>query len=66
MALATGVKTSRPRLMSATVMVWPALTAAPLLVRAPAPGRVLMRTALSALAGLSVASVKPKFAATKV
>ena len=52
--------------MSATVMVWPALTAAPLLVRVPAPGRVLMRTAASALAAISFGSLKPKSVALKV
>ena len=66
MALDAGVNTSRPRLMSATVTIWPALTAAPLLANVPVPGKVLMRTAPRLLAGVSLGSVKPKSAATKV
>ncbi len=52
--------------MSVTVTVCPALTAAPLLVSVPAPGSVLMRTAVSALAELSFGSLKPKSAAPKM
>ena len=66
LALAAGLNFSRPRFTSATVIVCPALTATPLLVRLPAPGSVAMRTAASALAGLSFASLNPKSAALKV
>ena len=52
--------------MSAALMHWPAVTATPDRVRLPAPGKVVMVTALSALAGLSLGSVKPKSAVTKV
>ena len=52
--------------MSARVMVWPALSATPLLVSVPAPGRAAIFTACSVLAGASFGSVKPKSAATKV
>ena len=44
----------------------PALTSTPLSVRLPAPGSVVIFTALSALAGLSAASLKPKSAPAKV
>ena len=43
----------------------PALTSTPLSVRLPAPGSVVIFTALSALAGLSAASLKPKSAAAE-
>ena len=52
--------------MLATLMLWPAVTATPDSVRLPAPGSVVIVTALSALAGLSFGSVKPKSAAVKV
>ena len=52
--------------MSAALMKSPALTSTPLSVRLPAPGRVVIFTAASALAGLSAASLKPKSAAANV
>ena len=66
LAFATGINTSLPALMSATVTVWPAPTAAPLFVRLPAPGSVAIRTAIRLWAGLSLPSLKPKSAALKV
>ena len=42
------------------------MTATPLSVRLPAPGRVVIFTASSALAGLSLASLKPKSAVANV
>ena len=65
LALAAGVNTSRPALMSATLTNCPAVTAMPLSVRLPAPGSVVILTAASALAGLSFGSLKPKSAAVK-
>ena len=55
-----------PELMLATLMLWPAVTATPDNVKLPAPGTVVIVTALSALAGLSFGSVKPKSAAANV
>ncbi len=52
--------------MSARVIDWPAVTATPLFVRLPAPGSVVIVTASSVLAGLSLTSLKPKSAAVKV
>ena len=66
LALAAGLNLKRPALMSATVIVCPALTVTPLLASPPAPGSVLMRTAPRPLAGLSLLSLKPKSAALKV
>ena len=66
LALAAGVNTSLPPAMSTAVTKSPALTRTPLLVRPPAPGSVVILTALSALAGLSAASLKPKSALAKV
>ena len=66
LAFATGVKTSRPRSMSATAIVWPAPTAAPLLVKLPVAGRVAIRTARKLSAGLSPGSLNPKSARVKV
>ena len=65
LALATGVKTSLPALMSAMLMLWPTVTAAPPSVRLPAVGRLDMVTAIKALAGLSFASLNPKSVAAK-
>ena len=52
--------------MSAALTNWPVATTAPLLVSDPAPGRVVIFTAASALAGASAGSVKPKSATLKV
>ena len=52
--------------MFATLMLWPAVTATPDNVKLPAPGIVVIVTAVSALAGLSLGSVKPKSAAANV
>ena len=66
LALACGVNTSRPALMSATVTVCPTPTATPLFVRLPVPGSVPIRTAIRLLAGLSPVSPNPKSTALKV
>src|SRR5947209_8244868 len=68
LAFAAGVNTSRPALMSATVMNWPAVTATPLLVSVPDPtvGIVVISPAKSVFAGLSFGSVKPNSSAVKV
>ena len=52
--------------MSASAIDWPSVTATPLLVSVPAPGSVVIFTASRLLAGLSLASLKPKSAAVKV
>ena len=52
--------------MLATETLWPAVTATPDSARVPAPGMVLILTAVSALAGLSLGSVKPKSALANV
>src|SRR5438874_13756619 len=46
--------------MSATEKTAPAVTATPLSLRLPAPGRVVISTAARLLAGLSFGSLKPK------
>ena len=51
--------------MLATLTLWPALTATPLRVSAPAPNSVVIVTACSVFGGLSLRSVKPKSAAVK-
>ena len=66
LALAAGVNFSLPALMSATETNWPAVTATPLSVSVPSRGSVVILTAASALAGVSLGSVKPKSAAAKV
>ena len=63
LALAAGVYTKLP--MLAKLMLWPAVTATPLKVRLPLPGKVVMVTAAKLLAGLSFGSLKPKSAAVK-
>src|SRR5437870_5028412 len=45
LALAAGLKTSLPALMSAAETSWPTFTATPLSFSVPAPGRVLFFTA---------------------
>ena len=52
--------------MSATATNWPAVTATPLSVSVPAPGSVVIFTASSVLAGVSLGSLKPKSAAVNV
>ena len=64
MALASGVNTRLPK--SATAMLCPAVTGVPLKVSDPAVGKVVMNTAINALADESAASAKPKSAAEKV
>src|SRR5436190_1366066 len=68
LALAAGVNTSRPELMSPTVTNWPAVTGLPLRVSVPdaAVGIVVISTANSVFAGLSFGSVKPNSSAVKV
>ena len=66
LALATGVNTSLPPTMSAALTKSPALTSTPLSVRLPAPDSVAIFTAVSALAGVSAASLKPKSVAANV
>src|SRR5207237_1148249 len=68
LALAAGVNTSLPAVMSATLMNWPALTATPLSVSVPDPalGSVVIFTASRLLAGLSFGSLKPKSATVNV
>ena len=51
--------------MSATLMLWPTVTAVPASVRLPAVGRLETLTAIKALAGLSLVSVNPKSVAAK-
>ena len=57
-----GVKTSRLASRSATRIESPAFTGLPLSVRLPASGSVLSTTEARLLAGVSLASVKPKSA----
>ena len=45
--------------MSLAETNWPAVTATPLSVSEPAPGKVVIFTASSVLAGLSPVSLKP-------
>ncbi len=52
--------------MLATEMLWPAVTATPFRRSVPAAVSVVMVTADSVLAGVSLGSAKPKFAAVKV
>jgi hypothetical protein len=52
--------------MLTTLMLWPAVTATPDSVRLPAPGMAVILTAVSALAGESLGSAKPKSAAANV
>src|SRR5204863_507827 len=58
LAMAAGVNTSLPAVMSATLMNWPALTATPLSVSVPDPalGSVVIFTAFWLLAALSFGS----------
>ncbi len=66
-ALATGVKVSRPLLMLATEMLWPAVTATPFRRSVPAVASEVMVTAESVWPAVgSFGSLKPKFAAVKV
>ena len=58
----TGVKTSRLASRSAIRIESPAFTGLPLSVRLPASGSVLSTTEARLLAGVSLASVKPKSA----
>ena len=66
MALAAGVNFSLPAVMSATETNWPAVTATPLSASVPAAGSVVILTARSVLAGVSLGSLKPKSAAVNV
>ena len=66
LALAAGVQTSLPDVMSASVTTWPAVTAAPLSRSDPSAGSVVILTASKVLAGVSNESVKPKSAAASV
>ena len=52
--------------MSASAIDWPSVTATPLLVGCPPPAACVIVTASRLLAGLSLASLKPKSAAVKV
>ena len=66
MALAVGVNTSLPEAMSASEIVCPTVTGAPLSVSVPLAGSVSILTASRLSAGESFASVKPKSAAANV
>ena len=48
--------------MSLASTGWPTVTATPLSSKVPAPGKAEITTACSALAGVSLASLKPKSA----
>ena len=52
--------------MSVALTVCPVMTEAPLSCRLPWVGRVVILTALSALAGLSLGSEKPKLSGVRV
>ena len=62
--MAAGAYTRLPKL--ATGMFWLRVTGAPPSVSVPTVGRVVMITALRLLAGVSIASAKPKSAAVRV
>ena len=62
--LAGGVHTRLARL--AAVITWPAVTGVPESVSVPVAGSVVMVTACRVLAGVSLASLKPKLAALKL
>ena len=64
--LSPGVKRKLPALTLAAETNCPLLTAAPDNVRLPAPGRVVILTLASVLAGESLESEKPKSATVKV
>ncbi|CAM5184138.1 hypothetical protein CDEF62S_04814 [Castellaniella defragrans] len=63
-ASGAGVNTSLPASRSATLTLWPAVTATPFSVNAPAVGNVVIATALKA--SPSAGSLNPKSAVVKV
>ena len=65
-ALSAGVNRSKPEATLAAVMEAPAVTATELFVRLPLAGSVVIFTARSVFAGVSMGSLKPKSAAAKV
>ena len=64
--LSGGLKTALNAVTLAMAMDCPAVTAMPESLSVPAPGSVVIVTAVNALAGLSEASLKPKSAAVNV
>ncbi len=66
LALAAGVKVSRPEEIFAAVMNCPAVTAEPFRRMVPVVASVLITTPAKLCEGLSFGSLKPKLAALKV